>query len=423
MSRASSSVSPADGSLLPRPMDPPTVFVCAGDASGDIHAAGFVRAFREREPGARFIGLGGVEMEKAGVELLVHQREIAVAGFFAVLGALSKIFAAWRRLGQHLRLLRPDLVVLIDSPDFNLPLARRAKKAGIPVLYYIGPQVWAWRRGRVRKIARRVDRLAVIFPFEVEFYRSTGLQVDFVGHPLVERMAEARERHGREADRNTLGLPLDRPVITLLPGSRRNEIENMLPLFLETARAVHARDPRVVFVLPVAPTLDPAEIAARVAAAGLPSLLRLEVVEGQAYEAISAGDVALAMPGTVNLEVALLRRPQVAAVRVGAVTWAIANRLVRLDSVTLPNLIAGEPVIPEYLQADAEPEALADALLGLLSGPERERQLDALDRLRESLGPGGAAAHTAAIAREMTGRTGPEEAPAHDAKDGGSAES
>jgi lipid-A-disaccharide synthase len=378
-----------------------TILVSAGDASGDIHAAAFVHALRERLPGARFLGLGGVELEKEGVELVVHQREVAVAGLLEVAGGLRKILGAWRALGRALRETHPDLVVLVDTPDFNLPMARRARRAGIPVLYYIGPQVWAWRRGRVRKIARRVDRLAVIFPFEAELYRPTGLRVDFVGHPLVERMALAMERHERAADRRTLALDPDAPTMALLPGSRRNEIENVLPLFLATARVVHARDPRVAFVLPVAPTLRREWLDEKVRAAGLPSLLRLEVVEGRIYEALSACDVALAMPGTVNLEVALMGRPQVAAVRVNWLTWQIARRLVRVPWVTLPNLIARAPVVPEFLQDEARPEALAEALLGLLSGPARATQLAALALVRERLGPGGAAERTAEIARAM----------------------
>jgi len=378
-----------------------TILVSAGDASGDIHAAAFVHALRERLPGARFLGLGGVELEKEGVEILVHQREIAVAGLLEVVGGLRKILGAWRALGRALREVKPDLVVLVDTPDFNLPVARRARRAGVPVLYYIGPQVWAWRQGRVRKIARRVDRLAVIFPFELDFYRPTGLRVDFVGHPLVERMALAMERHDRAADRRALGLDPDGPVMALLPGSRRNEIENVLPLFLATARVVHARDPRVAFVLPVAPTLRREWLDAKVRAAGLPSLLRLEVVEGKTYEALCACDVALAMPGTVNLEVALMGRPQVAAVRVNPLTWQIARRLVRVPWVTLPNLIARAPVVPEFLQDEARPEALADALLGLLAGPARAAQLGALAAVRERLGPGGAAERTAEIACDM----------------------
>jgi lipid-A-disaccharide synthase len=241
----------------------------------------------------------------------------------------------------------------------------------------------------------------VIFPFEPDFYRPTGLRVDFVGHPLVERMALAMERHERAVDRRVLGLEPEGPVMALLPGSRRNEIENVLPLFLATARVVHARDPRVAFVLPVAPTLDREWLDERVRAAGLPSLLRLEVVEGRTYEALSACDVALAMPGTVNLEVALMGRPQVAAVRVNWLTWQIARRLVRVPWVTLPNLIARAPVVPEFLQDEARPEALADALLGLLSGPARATQLEALALVRERLGPGGAAERTAEIACEM----------------------
>jgi len=378
-----------------------TVLVSAGDASGDVHAAALVRALRERLSGARFLGLGGVEMEKAGVELIVPQSEIAVAGLFEVAGGLRKVFRAWRTLRRALRETRPDLLVVVDTPDFNLPVARSARRAGVPVLYYIAPQVWAWRRGRVRKIARRVDRMAVIFPFEVDFYRGTGLGVDFVGHPLVERMARAMADHDKASDRATLGLDPARPVIALLPGSRRNEIANVLPLFLETARAVHARDPRVAFVVAVAPTLPPAWVEERVRAARLPALLRLDLVAGQTYEAVCACDAALAMPGTVNLEVALMGRPQVAAVRLHPITWWIARRLVKVPWVTLPNLVARAPVVPEFLQDEARPERLAESLLALLSGPARERQLEALAGVRERLGTGGAAERTADIACEM----------------------
>lgn len=397
------SAAPAPGPEAARPGTGPgaTVLISVGDASGDIHAASLVRTLRLRLPGARFVGLGGVEMEKEGVEILVPQRDVAVAGLFEVATALPKIVGAWRTLHRFARDRRPDLAILVDTPDFNLPLARRLKRDGVPVLYFIAPQVWAWRRGRIHKIARRVDRLAVIFPFESDFYRPTGLRVDFVGHPLVERMREARARHERSADRRALGLDPDVPVIALLPGSRRNEIEHMLPLFLETASVVHARDPRVAFVLPVAPTLSRAWLEGKIAAARLPSLLRLEVVEGKTYDAVSACDVALAMPGTVNLEIALLDRPQVAAVRVNPLTYRVARRLLQVPWVTLPNLIAQAPVIPEFWQHEAEPERLADALLELLCGPARERQLEALARVREQLGAGGAAERTAEIACEM----------------------
>jgi len=378
-----------------------TVLLSAGDASGDIHAAALVRALRQRIPRARFLGLGGAEMEKEGVELIVHQREVAVAGLLEVASGLPRILRAWRRLHRTVRDTKPDLVILVDTPDFNLPLARRARRHGVPVLYFIGPQVWAWRQGRIHKIARRVDRLAVIFPFEVDFYRPTGLRVDFVGHPLVERMHAAMGRHDRGSDRRSLGLDPDSPVVALLPGSRRNEIENMLPLFLETASILHARDPRVAFVLPVAPTLPRAWLEAKIRTARLPSLLRLEVVEAKTYEAVSACDVALAMPGTVNLEVALLGRPQVAAVRLHPITYRIALRLVRVPWVTLPNLIAQAPVIPEFWQDDASPERLADALRGLLEGPARDTQLAGMARVRELLGSGGAAERTAEIACEM----------------------
>jgi hypothetical protein len=164
-----------------------TLLLSAGDASGELHTAPFVEAFRRRVPEARFLGLGGTEMEKAGVELVVHQRELAIGGLVEVLGDSGRIFSAWRRMNRALQTSGVDLVVLVDSPDFNIPLARRARKAGIPVLYFISPQVWAWRRRRIGKIARRVDRMAVIFPFEKQVYAASGLRVDFVGHPLVGR--------------------------------------------------------------------------------------------------------------------------------------------------------------------------------------------------------------------------------------------
>lgn len=383
-----------------------TFFLSAGDASGELHAAALVEALRARAPGARFLGLGGAAMEKAGVELVVHQREIAVGGLVEVARDLGRVVGAWRRLGLALRGARPDLVVLVDSPDFNIPLARRAKRLGLPVLYYVSPQVWAWRRGRIRKIARRVDRMAVIFPFETEVYAGTGLRVDFVGHPLVERLAALRERGSREDWRRALGLDLEGPWVVLLPGSRRNEVRDTLPLQLAVARAVHARDPRVRFVVAVAPSIPRAAVEAGIAAARLPSLLAVHVIEDRTYEVVRAADVALAKPGTVTVEVCVLGTPLVVAARAHPLTAAIMRRLVKVPSFTMPNLIAGRTVVPEFLQEEARPEAVAEAVLERLEGPVREAQLRDLAQVRERLGRGGAAARAAAIAMEMVDGTG-----------------
>jgi lipid-A-disaccharide synthase len=378
-----------------------SVLISAGDASGELHAAALAAELRRRHPDVRLFGIGGPAMEKAGVEVIVPQRELAVGLGVEVLRDLHRIVSAWRRITRALDEAKPELVILVDSPDFNLPFAKRARRAGAKVLYYVSPQVWAWRRGRVRKIAARVDRLAVIFPFEPAVYAGSGLAVDFVGHPLVDRLAPLAARSDRAAARRALGLDEARPLVVLLPGSRRNEVRTTLPLQLAAAAALHARDPRVGFVVAVAPSIARSAIDEGIAASRLPALLDLAVVEGHTHEAILAADVALAKPGTVTLEVALLGTPLVVTTRVNRFTAWLMRRLVRVPSYTMPNLIAGRAVVPELLQEDADPQRVAEALLELLAGPARERQLAALAGVRDALGGGGAAERAAAIAEEM----------------------
>jgi lipid-A-disaccharide synthase len=377
-----------------------SVLISAGDASGELHAAALAEELRRRAPGVRLFGLGGPAMEKAGVELVVPQHELAVGGLVEVLMELPRIVSAWRRMNRALVRRRPDLVILVDSPDFNLPFAKRAKRRGVPVLYYVSPQVWAWRQGRVRRIAARVDRLAVIFPFEPDVYAGTGLAVDFVGHPLLDRLTPLATRERADV-RRALSLAADRPLVLLLPGSRRNEVRRTLPLQLAAARALHARDPRVAFAIAVAPSIAREAIDEAIAAETLPALLDLTVIEGRTHEAIRAADVALAKPGTVTLEVALLGTPLVVTTRVNPFTAWLIRRLVHVSSYTMPNLIAGRAVVPEFLQEEAEPDRIAEALSRLLSGPDREAQLQALGELPEALGGGGAARRAADIAQEM----------------------
>jgi lipid-A-disaccharide synthase len=377
-----------------------SVLFSAGDASGELHAAALAEELRRRTPDVRLFGLGGPAMEKAGVELVVPQHDLAVGGLFEVLTDLPRIVSAWRRMNRALVERRPDLVILVDSPDFNLPFAKRAKRQGVPVLYYVSPQVWAWRRGRVRRIAARVDRLAVIFPFEPEVYAGTGLDVDFVGHPLLDRLTPLATRDRAEV-RRALSLGSDRPLVLLLPGSRRNEVRRTLPLQLAAARALHAHDPRVAFAVAVAPSIAREAIDEAIAAEALPAMFDLTVIEGRTHEAIRAADVALAKPGTVTLEVALLGTPLVVTTRVNPFTAWLIRRLVQVSSYTMPNLIAGRTVVPEFLQEDADPQRIAEALAGLLTGPARETQLQALHALPEALGGGGAARRAADIAQEM----------------------
>jgi lipid-A-disaccharide synthase len=340
-------------------------------------------------------------MEKAGVELRVEQRELAVGGLVEVLTDLRRIVSAWGRMTRALRDEKPDLLVLVDSPDFNLPLARRAKRLGVPVLYYISPQVWAWRSGRIGKIARRVDRMAVIFPFETEVYAGTDLPVEFVGHPLVDRLSGFAAGHSQETCRANLGLASEGPLVALLPGSRRNEVRDTLPLQLAAARALHQREPTARFAIAVAPSISTDSIDPVLRQEPLPEDLELSVIEGQTYELLRAADVALAKPGTATVEIALLGTPLVVAARVHPFTAFIGRRLIRVDSLTMPNLIAGDTVVPEFLQEEAEPERIAEMLQSLLNGPEGPAQRRAFEGVRERLGAGGAAARAADIVLEM----------------------
>ncbi len=377
------------------------VLVCAGDASGDLHAAGFVDALRARLPDLHFMGLGGQAMEKAGVELLVHQRELAIGGLVEVLSSLRRVLAAARRLGRAVREQHPALAVLVDSPDFNLPFARRLKRAGVPILYYQSPQVWAWRRGRVGRLARRVDRMAAIFPFEPAVYAGTGLRVEFVGHPLVKPLAALAARMDAAAARSALGLRANGELVALFPGSRRNELRHHLDLFLETATALHALRPHVAFVLGLAPTLEREPVDEAIRRAGLPATLRIDLVAGRAHEVMLAADAVLAKPGTVTVEGMLLERPMVVAGRASALSVFIGRRIIHVPSFTMANLIADAPVVPEFLQEDARPGPIARALALLLEGPAADRQRARLASVRARLGAGGAAERAAAIAEEM----------------------
>ncbi len=378
------------------------ILVSAGDASGEQHAAGLVQELASRRSDLVWSGLGGPALARAGVALRVPQRELAVGGLFELAGDLPRVARAYLRMRRALASERPALALLVDSPDFNLPLAGRAKALGIPVLYFVSPQVWAWRRGRARKLARRADRLAVVLPFEAEAYAGTGLRVDFIGHPLVERLAPLVAEEPR-ALRRRLGLAEERPLVALFPGSRRNEIAANLRLHLDTAHALHAQDPRVQFALAVAPSLDAGALEREVRAARLPSGMTLALVAGEGAALARCADAALSKPGTVTLELALLGTPQLVAARVGAWSALVLRRLVSLRSWALPNLIAGEALVPEYLQEAAVPARLAQALLGLVYGDEGRAQRAGLARVRKALGAQRATARLADIVEEMLG--------------------
>ena len=377
------------------------VMIVAGEASGDMHGAQLVEALRLRQPRLRFVGIGGKELAAAGVELLCDASKIAVVGIAEVLSHLGDILAARTALLDRLRADRPALLILIDYPDFNLLLAAQAKKLGVPVFYYISPQVWAWRSGRVKKIGKLTDRVAVILPFEQDFYAQRGVAVDFVGHPLKDRV-HAECFADRDAFFRTHGLTVapNCRVVGILPGSRAKEIRSLLPDFLAAAGLLAAETSRNwLFLLPRASTVSK-ELLLENGVADWQQRLNICVIDDDRYALMAACDAALAASGTVTLELAILGVPTVAAYRFSPWTYLLARLLVRrLRSFSLVNLIAGREVIPELLQKQVTPEALAAKLRLFLDDTEQCREVRrGLAEVTEKLGPPGCAERAAELA-------------------------
>lgn len=366
----------------------PTIFLAAGEPSGDLHGAGLARALRARLPGARLLGLGGARMAAEGVELLAGLDDLAVMGFAEVLSRLPYFLRLRRQVFDSLDAEGVDLVIPIDYPGFNLRLARRARTRGVPVLYYISPQVWAWHASRARDLARDADRVAVILPFEEAYLREAGAAAEFVGHPLLD---VEPPRHDRAEWLQAQGLDPLRPVLALFPGSRAQEIVRHLELFDAAAARVRDLVPDVQPVLGAAPDLDPAIF----------STSRWPVSHAP-RELLHFADAALVKSGTSTLEAALAGTPFVVAYRMNRISFGIARRLVSVPHVALANLVADERLVPELIQDDATPDALAAELAPLLAnGPARSRQLEGFRRVRERLGSRGVAARVAEIAAEM----------------------
>lgn len=345
---------------------------------------------RRRHPDWQFFGCGGEALRAAGCELLVDARELAVVGLFEVASHLPRIYGLYRRLRRALEERRPAALILVDFPDFNLRLARAAARRGVPVVYFISPQLWAWRGGRVKAIRRDVRRMICIFPFEPEFYARHGIEVDYVGHPLVERVrartseAEFRSRHG-------LG---EAPLIALLPGSRRREVAFHLPVLLAAARRLHAeRGAR--FVLPAASTLGKAVIGAMI-----PAEQRdyVQVVEGETYDAVAHSRVAIVASGTATLETALLGTPQVVIYRLSTWTYRLGRRWVKTPHFAMVNLIAGRRLAPELIQEKLTEEAVVNWVLKYLDDPAaREAMRQGLQQVRARLGEPGAIGRAAQV--------------------------
>ncbi|TLM66195.1 MAG: lipid-A-disaccharide synthase [Deltaproteobacteria bacterium] len=369
------------------------VLIVTGEASGDLHGANLIRAAGRLTPQLRFFGAGGPRMAEAGCEILVPGEEIAVMGLVEVLGHLPVIRRAFKRLSAILEnpAERPAALVLIDFPDFNLRLARVAKRAGVPVLYYVSPQVWAWRQGRVKKIAAVVDSLAAILPFEPEFYRGLPIRVEYVGHPLLDEFRIDRERDAFLAG---IGIDGGRPVVGLFPGSRRSELHYNLGVMLDAAALVQRRQPDVAFLLPVAPTLERSAIEAQLLQRQLPVTL----VDGNIYDVANACHAVLAVSGTVTLQIALAGAPMAIVYRMSPLTYAIGKRLVKVPYIGLANIVAGEGVVREFIQERATADNLAGEILHILHDPGYAAQLrQGLSKVRGLLGTPGCSGRVAAM--------------------------
>ncbi len=364
------------------------VLFVAGEASGDLHAAGVARELKRLRPDVRLTGVGGRHLASAGVELLEDVERMAVMGFVEVLKHVPAHYALLRTLRARLRSGHVGLLVLVDYPGFNMRVAAEAERAGVPVLYFITPQVWAWRKTRLRTMARVITRAAVILPFEEKLLRDHGIDATFVGHPMLDRAQHLPECPEARA---ALGISADGPVLALFPGSRRQEIERHLDVFVETAQRLQAEVRGLEVVVSVAPTvsIDPARCPFRLVDSGSLLLLR-------------ASTAALCKSGTTTLEAAVAGCPLIVAYRTSRWTYEVARRVVEIPRIGLVNVVAGREVAREFVQDAARPDAMAAALAPLLrNAGDRQRMREQLARVRSLLGRPGAAERVAAMASEM----------------------
>jgi lipid-A-disaccharide synthase len=360
------------------------LLLSCGEASGDLYAGALTRELRALDPTLTIGGLGGPHFAAAGGRLLADYRGVAVTGMTEVLAKLPRLFDTRRTLVAAARAERPDALVVIDFPDFNLRLARDVKRLGIPVVYYISPQIWAWRPGRLKTIRAIADRVLVIFPFEEAIYREGGVPVEFVGHPLVDL---ARAASTREQFLAAHGFSTAAPIVAILPGSRPNEVSRILPDLVAAAALIKARVPSVQCVVARAPHLDDHLFDA---ARGL------TLVEGDADTVLTSADVALVASGTATLQGALHDTPMVVVYRLSTLTYMLARRLVSLDMFAMVNLIAGEKIVPELAQDAFTPEAVASEAVSMLTDRERVARIrTGLARVREKLGGPGASRRAA----------------------------
>lgn len=371
------------------------VMIVAGEASGDLHGAKLVHALKKLHPDMDCYGIGGERMRQAGFHGLVDVSELSVIGLTEAVKHYRRLRRILNRMKEELQLNRPELLVLIDSPDFNLPLARAARKLGIKVLYYISPQIWAWRSSRIRVIKHCVDMMATVFPFEENFYRDAGVPVAYVGHPLVE---DAHATADRAALIRSMGLDAEKKIVGIFPGSRESEIEHNLPVLVQSALALSKRLGNLQFVVPVAPTL-PAHLVERYIQH---TPADITATNSDIYDVIDACDAVAATSGTVTLQVTLMQTPMVILYRVSPLTYLILKRLVNFSYAGIANVIADREICREFIQHEASPENIAGELERLLSDPAyTDRMKREMGEIRKILGEKNGSVETAKLALQL----------------------
>ena len=365
----------------------PRLLISCGEPSGEFYAAELIRELRREHRDLEVVGLGGDRLQSENVRLLAHLRDLAVVGLFEVLSHLRRIKRLFDSVIEEAARVRPDVAVLIDYPDFNLRLAQKLRKLGIPVVYYVSPQLWAWRRGRIKDVKRDVAKMLVIFPFEEAIYREASVPVAFVGHPLVDHVKPPEDR---SAFVRKLGLDPARPVVALLPGSRNKEVGFNLPPMVGAVRLLRERRPELQFVLAAAPHLRASALQEATDAG-------IAIQEGVTRDILAAARVGIVASGTATVETALTLTPMVVVYRLSALTYTLGKPLVSVSNYAMVNLIAGRVVVPELIQGDFTPMRVCEETLRILDdGVPRAAMLDALREVRTKLGSGGATRKAAA---------------------------
>lgn len=371
--------------------DPKRIVIVAGEASGDAHAGRMIAALKARRPEIEVSGIGGDALRQAGTEIFTDFRELAVMGLVEVLKRYREIKAVFNQLVERLRREKPDLLILVDYPGFNLKLAKQAHKLGIPVLYYISPKVWAWRPGRVKTIRRYVDHMAVLFPFEETLYQDAGVPVSCVGHPLVDAVHSA---FNAQQAKQHFEIEPEHRVLGLFPGSRRSEVEALLPIMLQTAEKIKQRHFDLEVVLPLAPGLDMAFLQPMLKQSGLD----IKVVSGDFYDVIRSCDAIVAASGTVTLEIALMGVPHLIVYRVAPMSYRILKRLVKIPYVGLCNIVTHDNIITELLQDEVTVDNLDQHLTPLLTDPQAKSRAEYIrQQVLTALGPAGGADNAAQV--------------------------